>query len=493
MTSKNFCFSPPESLFGSSKVPRFARSAGVAAVVAGACLLAAGAASARQPQDPPHKPPAQTKNRTGTTYISGDNFTHRKVVYEVVDGLAVFEGDIILGTVEQAEAWNAEFERAGKVGEKAILRGGSDRRWPLAAVPFVFDDNFPPDRQADFLTAVDHWLDRTRIRFVEGFIGNDYVVVTEVDEGCRSSVGRQGGVQYIFLSPNCSVGNMIHEIGHTVGLWHEQSRSDRGRYVRINWENIEDGRAHNFSQHVSDGDDVGHYDYGSIMHYGRNFFSKNDLPTIEPIDENGHPVAGITIGQRSGLSATDIAAVDGTYFPPFAFYEDNGAGGDFVCGIPGISQEVDFKSDGFSCENDEARSLVLNDLPAGVSLELYDHPSCSRFERDDWVVIRTLEAVESRVISTFESSSSDDEVMVTYHPINGLDGKVSCARVTVCGDDVCEGLESCISCQSDCGTCPIGGPPIGPTGDPCDSLSCAMSCGGPASGTCTSAGECHCF
>ena len=34
-------------------------------------------------------------------------------------------------------------------------------------------------------------------------------------------------------------------------------------------QNIEAGKEHNFDQHITDGDDVGPYDFGSIMHYDR--------------------------------------------------------------------------------------------------------------------------------------------------------------------------------------------------------------------------------
>jgi len=49
------------------------------------------------------------------------------------------------------------------------------------------------------------------------------------------------------------------------------------------------------------------YDYKSIMHYPTWGFSKNGQPTIETIPP------GIPIGQRSELSAGDIAAIHSMY------------------------------------------------------------------------------------------------------------------------------------------------------------------------------------
>ena len=45
-------------------------------------------------------------------------------------------------------------------------------------------------------------------------------------------MGRRGNRQDITLGAGCTVGNCIHEIGHAVGLWHEQSREDRDAFLR---------------------------------------------------------------------------------------------------------------------------------------------------------------------------------------------------------------------------------------------------------------------
>ena len=71
----------------------------------------------------------------------------------------------------------------------------------------------------------------------------------------------------------CKLDGVVrHELGHTIGLWHEQSRPDRDRYIRIDWSNIEPGGYPNFYKYSRSEVNTFSlpYDYGSIMHYPGN-------------------------------------------------------------------------------------------------------------------------------------------------------------------------------------------------------------------------------
>ena len=251
-------------------------------------------------------------------YIKPFGKAWKKVTYADVGGVAVFEGCILLGSTEEIEANNLTIEAKLKTmpdllkNPKIKLMGsaikGQQFRWPGRVIPFVLPAGFPnPKRVTD---AIAHWHSKTSIRFIPRTSENDFVLFKVVDNGCASIVGRKKGMQELVLRSGCTTGHIIHELGHAVGLWHEQSRADRNDFVTVDLRQIDQNKAHNFDQHIQDGIDIGTYDFGSIMHYPPGAFSVTGNPSITP----KVPLPpGVVMGQRDGLSAGDIATVEELY------------------------------------------------------------------------------------------------------------------------------------------------------------------------------------
>jgi astacin len=231
------------------------------------------------------------------------NFRGAVVPFEVRNGLALFENDIILGRAEEIQIVSAKDAKNLRQSQGIT---STSSRWPNGLIPYEIDPAMPnPSRITD---AIAHWNSKLsgpitlRPRNGEAYYIR-YVYTTSAGT-CSSYIGNMHmAAQPIMFGDYCTTGNAIHETGHAIGLFHEHTREDRNSFVTINTANLTSGTSANFDQAISTSDDLGTYDYGSIMHYGAYAFSSNGLPTITTIP------AGIAIGQRDGLSPGDIAGV----------------------------------------------------------------------------------------------------------------------------------------------------------------------------------------
>lgn len=140
------------------------------------------------------------------------------------------------------------------------------------------------------------------IRFILRSYERDYVEIIN-DGKCSSDVGKKGGRQTLSLSGYLTKGLIAHEFLHLLGFPHMHSSNDRDNYIKVNYENIESSAFHNYKKRLDDARCGTSYDYQSIMHYAAYTFSKNGLPTIEPLDPT---VLIWSLGQREQLSDGDI-------------------------------------------------------------------------------------------------------------------------------------------------------------------------------------------
>jgi len=211
-----------------------------------------------------------------------------------------YEGDIMLDPVEKAATDK-------KHNGFASIRGG---RWPGARIPYVIDGSIDSRGRQAISQAIASYQAKTCIRFHRRTNERTYIRFYR-GRGCSSPVGYYSGrVNSISLATGCwSKGIVIHEIGHSIGLFHEQSRPDRDSYVTIHWNNIIQSTRFNFNK-ASNIDSLGtKYDVSSIMHYGSRAFSQNGRYTITTKDSSLQNM----IGNRRDFSSIDVEQINKMY------------------------------------------------------------------------------------------------------------------------------------------------------------------------------------
>jgi len=217
-----------------------------------------------------------------------------KAHYEKVGDYYLTEGDILVEPV-----------RAPKKGEKSTFRRTG--RWENNTVPYEIDPSIP--NQFRLQTAIEYFANNTTVRLVPRTNEKDYVYFkNNGDADCSSFVGRKGGKQTINVPAWCGSGSLVHEVMHALGFYHEQSRPDRRKYIKIKWMNIQLKRWFNFFSSPF-AKKTGAFDFDSIMLYpSYNSFAKDpNKPTMTT-------KSGETFdSQRSGLSEGDLEGLTAAY------------------------------------------------------------------------------------------------------------------------------------------------------------------------------------
>ncbi|KAL7741427.1 hypothetical protein ACLKA6_000755 [Drosophila palustris] len=212
------------------------------------------------------------------------------------------EGDMILGQ-----------ERNGMTNETY--------RWPNRIVYYYINNYIDREHRNHIIRGIRLLEANSCLIFKEATSDQEaYVNVTSEDGGCFSYVGYRNRVQQLNLQnypldTGCfRLGTIVHEFLHALGFYHQQSTWNRDEFVRIEAENILEGKENNFNKYDNETvDNYGEdYDYGSVMHYTAYAFSKNGEMTIVPLEEGAEEV----MGQRLRMSDADINKLNTMYKCP---------------------------------------------------------------------------------------------------------------------------------------------------------------------------------
>jgi hypothetical protein len=228
----------------------------------------------------------------GTTMLKG-----QQIAYEAIGGRAVYQSDMILGPLADVAAgrFAGRFAKGGLRPQSATvapdLQSSSTGLWPVVngvvRVPYTIANtsgdltniNAAIAESNTQLAGVVQWVSAAGDA---NFVNFDFDT-NDQSGSCEAIVGMQGGSQPIGGAGNCTTGTILHEMGHALGLYHEQSRADRNTWVNYQEANVDKPQHANFDILASEVDS-GLFNYASIMEYGPFTFSLYGVaPVMETI------------------------------------------------------------------------------------------------------------------------------------------------------------------------------------------------------------------
>ena len=252
--------------------------------------------------------PAAGRSGSGAESTGGLHTTvwrGREVTYEVIDGWAVHDGDILLGRVEEIKARTAveilDREVVPGLGPRSAASIQDDLLWPGGIIPYEIIEDATELEREEIRLAMAEWNARTPITFVPR--NGEELYAKLVRGGCSSVLG--AGRPAVVKTVGCGVRVTVHELGHAVGLIHEHQRPDRDEYLMAQpskywdpWFSLPSLQFSLFSLQE------GPYDPSSLMHYTSGLFgvSASSIPPGIPAGARGSYDGWLSEGDVDGVN-----------------------------------------------------------------------------------------------------------------------------------------------------------------------------------------------
>ena len=171
---------------------------------------------------------------------------------------------------------------------------GQDYKWPNGVIPVLIDASiYFNNMEKQVFDAIDEMNDKLGITVQLRTNEDDYVNIVgrgPDDLGYKvaglSELGKQGGEQLVRLlvTANDLKGVLMHEMLHAAGIYHEMSRPDRDKFIKINWDNIPSNLKKQYDPHPGNYT-TNKFDYCSIMLYSQISFIDANKTNWDPISD----------------------------------------------------------------------------------------------------------------------------------------------------------------------------------------------------------------